>query len=131
MSSTKGQVETPHAFAYWLDRIGRENPPSGEINAFNIGIFESPGGYTVYLIGSKEYDSQNDDWACQEDFTPRERYLELPLSFVSEKNWQQIEKGVIELVLKFLKSNEGSGHFLANADVVTVGFDDGVLVRVK
>ena len=131
ISPSVDQSDRPKAIADWFDRIGRTSPPPGDIIAFNIGIFETSNGYTIYLAGSREYDPGNDDWACQEDYSPTERYFELSPSYVCGKDWQQLEKDVIALVKGFLGSKPSPETFLANAMVVTAGFDDGELTRIK
>ena len=44
-----------------LHDIALSEPPSEEIVAFNIGLFESDNGYMAYLTGSKEFGSEDDD----------------------------------------------------------------------
>jgi hypothetical protein len=58
--------------------ISAEAPPSSVV-AFNIGLVETFAGYSAYLAGADRYDPDDDDWACDEAFTPRERYVRLPV----------------------------------------------------
>ena len=49
-----------------------------DIIALNFNLWEAveengQSCYTLELTGSKQYDVENDDWACEEDFDPRER----------------------------------------------------------
>ena len=39
------------------------------------------------MIGSKEYDPKNNDWACNEDYVPINKYLQLNIN-KSIKNYQ-------------------------------------------
>jgi hypothetical protein len=110
----------------WLERISLISPPNPEIKAFNFGIFQTQNGYSVYLIGSTKYDSEDDDWACMEDYAPVERYLELPLT--ANGDWQSVETGLVEALREIVSAVPS---FLNNAEYVTAGFDDVVLVRVK
>ena len=65
-------------FNYWIDNVNlTENPPS-DIIAYWFGLLETTVGYEIYLIGSKQYDKNDDDWACFNDFEPKEKYLEIP-----------------------------------------------------
>jgi hypothetical protein len=123
--------ELESLFACWIATISLSSPPPMNIAAFNIGLFETPDGYKAYLTGSKDYDPNDDDWACQEDYSPEQRYFELPPDFIFGKDWQEIEEGMVEMVKKFLVSAEGSENIFSTSQVVTVGFDDGVLIRVK
>ena len=60
---------------YWLDQMNVETSClPADIVAFNFGLFETENGYGIYLIGSKSYDEQDDDWACDIDFEPEDKY---------------------------------------------------------
>lgn len=65
-------------FLKWLRRVNQSSPPPDDVVAYNFGIFESEGGYILYLVGSREYDPDDDDWACHEDYVPVEKYFEPP-----------------------------------------------------
>jgi hypothetical protein len=118
-------------FVSWLRRVDESSPPPQNIAAYNIGLFESDGGYTVYLIGSREFDSDDDDWACREDFSPTEKFFRLPESTFNGKDWREVQRAVAGFVKRFVESPESSGSFLAPASAITVGFDDGALERVR
>ena len=123
--------DVPRSIADWFDRIGRTSPPPVGIVALNIGIFETPNGYTIYLTGSTEYDPNNDDWACREDYSPKERYFELPREFTDGKDWQEVEKDLQELIRNILSSDQFANNALAKTEIFAVGFDDGDLTRLK
>jgi shikimate kinase len=54
----------------WLVQIDKkEKLPKGIISP-NFGLFEP---YGIELIGSKSYDVEDDIWACNEDFEPKQR----------------------------------------------------------
>jgi hypothetical protein len=113
----------------WLGDVVRKEKPKRSIIAFNVGLFESPDGYTAYLSGSKQYSADDPGWACDEDFTPQQRYC--VLSEMKERSWEQVQRSVVRSVRSFLASPAGARSFLAKARAVTVGFDDGDLVPVK
>ncbi|HEV2800713.1 MAG TPA: hypothetical protein VGW12_09460 [Pyrinomonadaceae bacterium] len=118
-------------FVGWLERVGKSRPKPRGIAAYNFGIFESESGYIVYLVGSGEYDPEDDDWACNEDYVPREKYFELPRSFTGRKQWPGVQREVARLVKQFINSPEFKRSLLARASAITVGFDDGELQRVR
>jgi len=101
------------------------------IEACNFGIFESTDGYTIYLTGSKEYDPEDDDWSTQIDYEPTNKYLLVPTGLTEHLDWM----GVLELVENSLTAYVNSDTFanseLANITVITTGFDDGDLTRIK
>jgi hypothetical protein len=43
----------------WLIHLCDTEHPDTSIIAYHFGLFETENGYTIYLIGSKEFD--NDD----------------------------------------------------------------------
>ena len=115
----------------WLGRISRAESPPCSVVAFNIGLFESDGGFKAYLIGADHYDLDSEDWACDESYTPGERYLTLPYEKTKSDDWEAVQHLVSEAVRAFLETPDGSTSFLAKAHVVTVGFDDGNLSVVS
>ena len=115
-------------FIEWIERINQAENISEDLSAFNFGLFQDEENYTIYLIGAKSFDESNDDWAIKEDFVPREKYFKLELE---NKNWQEAELVVIELLNKFKQTKNFDKSFLANAKYITVGFDDGELTRIK
>lgn len=116
-------------FSAWLDRVCADEVPPQSIAAFYIGLFETPQGYSAYLIGTGEFDDNDSDWACDESFTPKERYF--PFSGDEFNNWEGVLAATISAAKDFLQSPAGRESFLGKGLPVAVGFDDGDLVRVK
>lgn len=108
----------------WIKKIS-DRPR--KIKAINIGLFEGEKGYQAYLTGSYDYDPEDDDWACNEDYVPEQKYLELPDSHGLE--WEVIQNTVSEYISEIIE--ESSDTILNHVSVVTVGFDDGDLIRIK
>ena len=134
-TSKLGQRNSSESFAFsnmmkdWLSRITRSEKPAKKVIAYNIGLFQTEQGYGAYLCGATKYLPNDDDWATEEAFTPKERYFSFPTEFAKGVNWKQAERATISAVRRFLTENPDS--FLAKANALTVGFDDGDLVRVK
>jgi hypothetical protein len=114
----------------WLRRVAKAEKPPKEIIAYSIGLFETPDGYSAYLVGTTYYDDE-DDWACDEAFTPTERYLPIARSLCGRKRWQGVLKEAAAAVRRFLETPAGRKSFLGKAEAVAVGFDDGDLIRVR
>jgi hypothetical protein len=125
----RSKLETD--IAAWLGRIVSSDTPKQGVKAFNVGLFEIPGGYGAYLIGSKRFDPHDSDWALRKDFIPSERKIVLPLLKTGSITWQTVLSGTVDALRAFLSSPVGASSFLAHAEAVTTGFDDGDLVRVK
>lgn len=125
MSAERFKIELTR----WLSRVVNEERPSASVVAFNVGLFETADGYRVYLMGADSFEEGSGDWACEETFTPRERYLEVPAgAFV---DWKDVQRATAGVMRGFLESDEGRTSFLSGAKAVTVGFDDGDLERVR
>ncbi len=109
----------------WIVSINEEEKLPEGIVAINFGLFEP---YGIELIGSKQYDAEDDDWACEEDFEPQNR--ECPQFEISEDfNWEY----VLEIITKILKElvNELANLEILNVEHITTGFCDGDLVVIK
>jgi hypothetical protein len=96
------------------------------VAALNIGLMESTDGYRAYLVGSNVYDEKNDDWACNEDYTPKQKYLSLPNT--KGMDWISVQNAVVSAVKDTLIVGNS---ILSHVQNVTVGFDDADLVKVK
>lgn len=116
----------------WIMRVNQTDLPPADIIAFNFGLFENADGcYTTYLTGSRSFEPDDDDWACNEHYSPVEKYLELKELPSTEIEWREVVVLMATLLRQYSQSAECSESFLANASAITVGFDDGVLERVK
>ncbi len=114
----------------WILTINEK--PTNNIIAFNFGIFQEANfknNYTVYLIGTKQYDSTTDDWACEADYEPQNKNMRLPGT--NKMQWEEILKLIKNSISSFIKSEEYNNSILSNAKMITVGFDDGELQRIK
>ncbi|CAL2076446.1 hypothetical protein [Tenacibaculum sp. 190524A05c] len=117
-------------FYKWISEIDQKEGFNKEIQAFHFGIIEGENGYFLYLTGSKEYSLDNDDWACNDDFEPEEKYFALPGDLTKDKNWQDILKISSDFLYNYTQSKEFSNSIFKNAVAITTGFDDGGLHRI-
>lgn len=115
----------------WIQRIAEQEQVPTDIIAFNFGMFESENGYTVYLIGSKEYDANDDDWACNDDFEPKEKYLELSCQRVRDMAWEEFQNSVILTIADCIGNADEHIANLFDNRIITAGFDDGNQTRIK
>lgn len=127
-----GRKNSLSEFNKWMSRIViKENPPNNII-AYNVGLIETRSGYSAYFMGSKSYNQNNDDWACDfGDYQPYNMYLNLSRTELKEEKWELIHEKISEYMKSFLKTNEAKTSFLSNAVAITVGFDDGDLERIR
>ena len=118
-------------FKEWIENINSNEEIENNIKAFNFGLFETENGCTMYLIGAKEYNEKDDDWATVIDFEPTEKYFEIDKSIIKDKDWGEVLKLSTDLVNDYVQSQSFENSFLKNAEAITVGFDDGDLIRIK
>lgn len=123
---TLKRIEMENEIVSWLNRIDTNEVVPAEISALNVGLFESEDGYRLYLTGAVNYDADDDDWACDQDYEPAEKYI--PVSVGGDMDWESFLNSAIAIVKKYLAEHPESKVF---DRIVTVGFDDGDLTRVK
>lgn len=61
-------------FEEWLSNLFDKEKPQDEILAFNFGLFETEDNIQLYITGSKEWEYEDADWACNNDYFPEGRY---------------------------------------------------------
>lgn len=115
----------------WLKHICTTESPDESIIAFNFGLFETPNGYTIYLVGSTYYDEEDDDWACEEDFVPAKKYCELPTSDFSHLKFDAVQEKLSAILISFMETEVFNNSFLSKATAITIGFDDGNLELIR
>jgi hypothetical protein len=123
-------TELADVLVVWLRRLSSTETPPSSVVAFNVGLFQTEKGFTAYLAGAPRYDAEDADWVFNETFAPRERCVSLPVRR-DQATSQRVQELASDAVRRFLCSPDGEQSFLADAQAVTVGFDDGDLVRVK
>ena len=112
----------------WLQGLLATQPPPANVVAFNVGLFETPSGYSAYLSGATKFDASSDSWALEDVYSPSEREFPLPPGVFA--NWHDVLSQV-QVALKSALHRAPLLHSpLARAQAVTVGFDDGDLERV-
>ena len=115
---------------HWLLQINDETVLPPDIVAFNFGLFESENEYCIYMIGSRFYDEFDDDWACDIDFEPNRKYLMLTSESIQNMSWEKILYEVKNVISSFITANACKLPLFVGK-IITIGFDDGDLVRIQ
>ncbi|MDO4180971.1 MAG: hypothetical protein Q4D36_06740 [Bacteroidales bacterium] len=114
----------------WLRSIDLPTPT--DITAIYIGLFESESSsYMLYLIGARHYDENDDDWACVEDFVPKQKYADIYEESIEKAEWEEIQHAVIKVISQYAEKRAEDASSLFYHKIVTVGFDGGDLTRVR
>lgn len=117
----------------WLLFIEAQESVPDDIVALNFNIWEAAeetgaSCYTLELTGSRHYDPQNDDWACEEDFEPRERNCD-SLQISSKLPWEDVQNTLAEVISDLKDELHDTSIF--RVPHITVGFADGELIVIK
>ena len=114
----------------WLLMLASDTNIPSDIVALNFGLFESADDYyVVYLTGSKVYDPDDDDWACDIDWEPKEKYLMLPEAKCDIMGWEEFQNKVATILIEAFGKDASLSRWLGKR-TVTTGFDDGQLERL-
>ena len=111
-------------FSEWLDKI-LENNKFTKILAFNFNLYEDQTQYHIQLIGSDEFDEENQDWACSEVFTSGEDIFKMDMK-ITGKEWFDALDFCINVVTEYLEKGKNKEKLLEKK-AVGIGFVDGDL----
>ena len=114
-------------FLGWLDRQLSVEIPAHLI-AFSINVYESP--FFVEIVGSNEFDAEDEDWACNEDWIPKVRCIEVSNDLFGS-SWEVAEQNIVNMARGYFKSDYANVDKLKQAKAFAVGFVDGNLNLIK
>lgn len=117
-------------FSEWMELINENEEIDNSIVGFNFGLFETSDGFEMYLIGSRTFDLENEDWATKVDFEPKQKYFHFGKEVSADMNWSEFLQFVESLVSNYINSKNFESSILADAIGITTGFDDGNLVLI-
>lgn len=108
----------------WLTRLAETERPPSDIVAFHFGLFEGDDDTcSIFLVGAREFSDDDDDWVANDDWLAKAKALELPAG-----DPEKVTEDVAETIGDFLESGRS---FLHSAKAITVGFEDGDLLRIR
>lgn len=109
-------------FFGWMDDIlSQEFPKDTVAICFNL-YEEEENKWAVELIGTDEFDEEDDDWACDEIIAFRDNLF----YFEMDADWEEVWEKVNEIILKYL-DNGIKAKKLLQYDAAATGFVDGEL----
>ena len=123
-------MDNEKLFLAWIEKINQTETINQSIIAFHFGLFEGTNGYMMYLIGSKSFSIEDDDWPTCINFEPKEKYFTLKTKSLTFSNWEGALKQAKTLLANFIKSKEFGQSIFAQAKAITTGFDDGDLLYI-
>lgn len=109
-------------FFSWLDEIlSQEFSKDTVAICFNL-YEEEENKWAVELIGTDEFDEEDDDWACDEIIAFRDNLF----YFEMDADWEEVWEKVNEIILKYF-DNGTKAKKLLQYDAVATGFVDSEL----
>ena len=119
-------IESEKDFLKWLDTQLCEAIPVNII-AFNINIYETP--FNIELLGSENFNPANEDWACNENWVPKNRMVSVSAKLFG-KSWQIAENNIFKFATSYKNSDLSNVHKIKKAKAFAIGFVDGSLKYV-
>jgi len=120
-------IKNIKSFHKWLDRQLNVDIPE-DIIAFNVNIYESP--FKIEIVGSSEFDPDDEDWACNEDWVPKKREISVSDSLFGS-SWEDAQENIKSMAKSYIESNMKNVHKVKSAKAFAVGFVDGNLDYVQ
>ncbi|MDH3997655.1 MAG: hypothetical protein OET90_02345 [Desulfuromonadales bacterium] len=120
-------INNESEFIVWLDKQLDVVIPD-QVIAFNINIYESP--FNIEIVGSNEFDPDDEDWACNEDWVPENRMHPVTDELFGG-SWEEAQDNIIAMAKAYLVSDFKNVAKLKVAKAFAVGFVDGNLNFVQ
>ncbi|MCE9789959.1 hypothetical protein, partial [Shewanella chilikensis] len=119
-------IQNEKDFIEWLDQQLNVEVPK-DVIAFSINIYEYP--FNIELVGSSEFDPENEDWACNEDWVPEPR-MESVSDDLFGSSWEEAQENIFAMAKAYLTSGLANSKKLNSAKAFAIGFVDGCLSYV-
>jgi hypothetical protein len=112
-------------FHAWLDETFARDVPA-DVVAFNVNLNDSP--FVAEVVGSTYFDPENEDWACEEAWTPNR-----PTGFAFPDGterlpWSERLTEIESLLRNWMETGSPAAAKVLHAQAFAVGFVDGDLV---
>jgi hypothetical protein len=96
-----------------------------------FGFFETDNCYAIYLIGSEEHEKKDNVSAAKNDDEQPAEYYPLSKREYKDLEWKQALNKMKAQLAEFTWTEKFKNSSLAKANAVTIGFDDGDLIKIK
>lgn len=116
-----GLVSNFKSLQDWLFKICDRDKPGKSIMTYNFGLFESPGNYTIFLVGLNQYEKKN-SLITRIEFEPKSMYFRLPETEYKNLNREQLVDKLTAQLKDFTKTEKFKTSFLAKAKSITTDF---------
>jgi shikimate kinase len=123
-------------FHNWLDNVLSEDMPE-EVVGFAINLYESDECYEAELVGTPTFDSEDEDWACDDIFMSSR--FEFPDEIILEDwepsdelptGWEAAQAKIVDSLTGYISNPSDGAEKLKTAKGIGVGFVDGNLTLI-
>jgi hypothetical protein len=122
-------------FELWMNELLESEKIQDEIVALNYGLYETEYNIQLYVTGANEWELDDDDWACKNDYFPEGRYPSLKIyNYLYNIMENDFETGLFitiasTIILVNTYADSNSTKLLSGKEslVLATGFDDGDL----
>lgn len=111
----------------WLDSVFKEGLPI-EVRALYINLVECCSDLDVELFGVGYFDSNDEDWACEDIFQAGN--LELKNVMDNPNDWEKVLQDISIVISDYVDLNKDK-RGISTVTRVGVGFGDSEIVLVK
>ena len=115
-------------FHAWLDETFAGSVPA-DVVAFNVNLTDRP--FSAEVVGSTYFDPEDEDWACEEAWTPNR-----PTAFAFPDDawripWTERLTAIESLLRQWMQAASPAAAKVLDADAFAVGFVDGSIVVLR
>lgn len=104
----------------WIDSVF-DKPIPEQVVAIAFNLYEEGSNqWSIEIVGTSSFDSEDADWACDEVFDTRDNLQ----SWTQESTWEEILEQVSKQISEYLENGKYSDK-LTSYKGIGVGFVDG------
>ncbi len=107
-------------FSWWLDSVLEKPLPDGTV-AINFNLYDDGDSHwSIELVATSSFDSEDDDWACDELFATREN----PFYWKEDCDFNKAQSFAEEIIRRYLSEGKYK-DILTKYKAIGLGFVDG------
>ncbi len=115
----------------WFFKLSDSEKPDKDVFAYNFGLFETGSCYAIHLVDSIQYEKDDGGTARKNEPDTSVSYYPLSKSEYEALEWKQVLNKIKSQLAEFARTERFKNSYLAKAEIITMRFDDGDLLRLK
>ena len=102
----------------WLIKVCSQAKPKKSIQKYNIGLFEAPGDYTLFIVGVNTYIKSPTRSSTRIEFKPANMYFSLPPAYFKNLSRGQLLNKLAFDLTNFTRTASFKNSFFTKARAV-------------